>query len=49
LDSKNGIMVMDLLKEISKDRMVIMVTHNLDYTKYSDEVITISDGKIVWY
>ncbi len=47
LDSKNGIMVMDLLKEISKDRMVIMVTHNLDYTKYSDEVITISDGKIV--
>ena len=49
LDSKNGIMVMDLLKEISKDRMVIMVTHNLEYTKYSDEVITISDGKIVWY
>lgn len=47
LDSKNGIMVMDLLKEISKDRMVIMVTHNLEYTKYSDEVITISDGKIV--
>ncbi len=47
LDSKNGIMVIDLLKEISKDRMVIMVTHNLEYTKYVDEVITISDGKII--
>ena len=38
---------MNLLKEISKDRMVIMVTHNPEYTKYSDRVITISDGKIV--
>jgi len=47
LDSKNGEIVMNLLKEISKDRMVIMVTHNPEYTKYSDRVITISDGKIV--
>jgi len=48
LDSKNGEIVMDLLKEISKDRMVIMVTHNNEYTKYSDKVITISDGKVIW-
>ena len=47
LDSKNGEIVMDLLKEISKDRMVIMVTHNNEYTKYSDKVITISDGKVI--
>ena len=47
LDSKNGEIVMNLLKEISKDRMVIMVTHNPEYTKYSDRVITISDGKII--
>ena len=47
LDSKNGQIVMELLKEISKDRMVIMVTHNPEYTKYSDKVITISDGKII--
>ena len=47
LDSKNGQIVMNLLKEISKDRMVIMVTHNPEYTKYSDKVITISDGKII--
>ena len=47
LDSKNGEIVMDLLKEISKNRMVIMVTHNNEYTKYSDKVITISDGKII--
>ena len=47
LDSKNGEIVMDLLKEISKDRMVIMVTHNNEYTKYSDKVITISDGKVL--
>ena len=47
LDSKNGEIVMDLLKEISKNRMVIMVTHNNEYTKYSDKVITISDGKVL--
>jgi putative ABC transport system ATP-binding protein len=47
LDSKNGEIVMNLLKEISKDRMVIMVTHNNEYTRYSDRVITISDGKVI--
>ncbi len=49
LDSKNGEIVMNLLKEISKDRMVIMVTHNNEYTRYSDRVITISDGKVIWF
>jgi ABC-type lipoprotein export system ATPase subunit len=29
--------------------MVIMVTHNNEYTRYSDRVITISDGKVIWF
>ncbi len=47
LDSVNGELVMNILKEISKEKMVIMVTHNNEYTKYSDGVITISDGKVI--
>ena len=50
LDSKNSIDVMTLLKEISKDRLVIMVSHNLSLVKkYADEIITIKDGKIFGY
>ena len=50
LDSKNSIDVMTLLKEISKDRLVIMVSHNLPLVKkYADEIITIKDGKIFGY
>lgn len=49
LDSVNGEIVMNILKEISKEKMVIMVTHNNEYTKYSDRIITISDGKVIWF
>lgn len=47
LDSKNSILVMELLKQISKDRLVIVVSHNEQLVdKYSDRKITIKDGKI---
>lgn len=48
LDEANTVMIMDLLKEISKDTLVILVTHEahlVDY--YCDRVIEMSDGKIV--
>ena len=47
LDSKNSIDVMNLLKQISKDKLVIMVSHNLSLVKkYADDIISIKDGKI---
>lgn len=48
LDSKTSIQIMDLLKEIASDKLVIMVTHNPDLAKeYSTRIIKITDGKIV--
>ena len=47
LDSKTSINVMNILKEISKERLVIMVTHNKDLAiKYSDRIIEIEYGCI---
>ena len=47
IDSKNGIQIMELLKELSKDHLVVMVTHNKEYAdKYSDRIIELKDGKI---
>jgi putative ABC transport system permease protein len=47
LDSKTSVQVMDLLKEISKDRLVIMVTHNKELAdKYNDRIIEMFDGSI---
>lgn len=47
LDTNNGLEIMELLKKLSLDgKMVIMVTHNLDYVKYADMVINLKDGKI---
>lgn len=47
LDSKNSVQIMELLKDISRDRLVIMVTHNdaLAAT-YSTRIVKLSDGKI---
>ena len=47
LDSETSVVVLDLLKEISKDKLVIMVTHNekLAYL-YSTRVITMLDGNV---
>ena len=48
LDSETSIQIMDILKEISKDRLVIMVTHNPDIAqKYSTRIINLKDGKII--
>lgn len=47
LDSKTSVQIMELIKEISKDKLVIMVTHNDDLAKkYSSRIITLKDGKI---
>ena len=48
LDSETSVQIMDLLKEIAKDRLVIMVTHNPELAEtYSTRIIRILDGKIV--
>ncbi len=47
LDLENGIEVMDILKEIGKDRLVLLVTHNQELAKsYSDRILSIQDGKV---
>lgn len=47
LDSETSVQVMEILKEISKDRLVIMVTHNPDLAeKYSTRIIKMLDGEI---
>lgn len=48
LDSTTSIQIMDLIKEVAKDKLVIMVTHNPDLAeKYADRIIRFSDGKII--
>lgn len=48
LDSETSIQIMELIKEIAKDRLVIMVTHNPDLAeKYSTRIVNLLDGKIV--
>ena len=48
LDSKTGTQIMELLKELSKDHLVVMVTHNNEYaSKYADRVVELKDGNIV--
>ena len=47
LDTETSVQVMDILKEIAKDRLVIMVTHNPDIAeKYSTRIIRMLDGEI---
>ena len=47
LDSETSVQIMELLKEISKDRLVIMVTHNPELAKqYSTRIIRLLDGNI---
>ena len=48
LDSKTSEQIMKLIKEISKDKLVIMVTHNEELAKeYSDRIITMKDGVVI--
>ena len=48
LDSDTSVQIMDILKEISKDKLIIMVTHNPELaTEYASRVIRLKDGRIV--
>ena len=48
LDSKTSVQIMELIKEISKEKLVIMVTHNADIAqKYSTRIVKLSDGEII--
>ncbi|MGN1118720.1 MAG: ABC transporter ATP-binding protein, partial [Oscillospiraceae bacterium] len=48
LDSETSIQIMELLKEIAKDKLVIMVTHNPELAEeYSTRIVKLKDGKIV--
>ncbi len=47
LDSTTSVQVMDLLKEVAKDRLVIMVTHNPELAeRYATRIVRLADGKI---
>ena len=47
LDSETSVQIMELLKEIAKDKLVVMVTHNPELAdKYSTRIIRLLDGKI---
>ncbi len=48
LDSVTSVQIMELLKEISKDRLVIMVTHNPELAEqYSTRIIRLKDGEVI--
>lgn len=48
LDSETSVQIMELLKEIAKDRLIIMVTHNPELAdQYSSRVIRLMDGNII--
>lgn len=47
LDTENSIQIMKLLKELSKDKLVIMVTHNVELAEsFSDRIIHLLDGEV---
>ena len=48
LDSETSVQIMELLKEISKDKLIIMVTHNPELAhEYSNRIIRCKDGKVI--
>ena len=48
LDSKNSKNIASLLKEISKDKLVLIVTHDVElFSSYSDRIIRLEDGKVI--
>jgi len=48
LDTETSVQVMDLLKQVAKDRLVIMVTHNPELAEeYSTRIVKLRDGKII--
>ncbi len=48
LDTETSVQVMDLLKEVAKDRLVVMVTHNPELAeKYANRIVKLRDGEII--
>ena len=48
LDTETSLQIMDIIQEISKDRLVIMVTHNPDLAKqYATRIVNLLDGQII--
>lgn len=48
LDSETSVQVMEILKNISKDRLIIMVTHNPELAEtYASRIVRLKDGEIV--
>ena len=48
LDSNTSIQIMNLIKEIAKDKLVIMVTHNPELaTAYANRIIEMKDGEVI--
>ena len=48
LDTKTSVQVMDLLKEVASDRLVVMVTHNPELAdQYANRTVRLKDGKII--
>ena len=48
LDSETSVQIMNLLKKISKDKLVIMVTHNPELAnEYSNRIISLKDGEVI--
>ncbi|MGL4372333.1 MAG: ATP-binding cassette domain-containing protein, partial [Turicibacter sp.] len=47
LDRKTSTEIMNLLKEISKDRLVIVITHDSNISSFADEILTLEDSKIL--
>ncbi len=48
LDSETSIQVMELLKQVAKDRLVVMVTHNPELAeRYSTRIVKLRDGRVV--
>ena len=48
LDTQTSVQIMDLLKEVAQDRLVIMVTHNPELAEeYSTRIVRLSDGQVI--
>lgn len=48
LDTKTSIQIMDLIKDIAKDKLVIMVTHNPELARdYADRIVEFRDGNVI--
>ncbi len=48
LDTKTSVQIMDLIKDIAKDKLVIMVTHNPELAKdYADRIVEFRDGNVI--